>query len=219
MAVIHHTTLEPTKLELLTDWLPTRSWYQRTSGAPELAKAGGFRLDDPEGEVGIEFLVAADSSGPRPAAYLVPLTYRGAPLDGGEAALIGTAEHGVLGRRWVYDGCQDPVLVARLAALIDGRAEAQAQSVSHTPDKEVTAARSTAAPLPAGFAGAADAGEETRLSAPDGATLRLRRVLRAEPDGRPVVPPSAIGHVVGAWGLPDGARARGLFATVHPAAG
>ncbi|GAB1327475.1 maltokinase N-terminal cap-like domain-containing protein [Streptomyces sennicomposti] len=219
MAVIYRTTLEPTKLELLTGWLPTRPWYQGGSGAPELAKAGGFRLDDPEGEVGIEFMVAADSAGPHPAAYLVPLTYRGAPLDGGEAALIGTTEHGVLGRRWVYDGCQDPVLVAQLAALVDGRAEAQAQSVSHTPDREVTAARSGVDPLPAGFAGAADTGEDTRLSAPDGTTLRLRRVLRPEPDGRPVVPPSAIGHVAGAWDLPDGVRAHGLFATVHPAAG
>ncbi|GAA5051744.1 maltokinase N-terminal cap-like domain-containing protein [Streptomyces similanensis] len=219
MAVIHRTTLKPTKLELLTDWLPTRAWYQGGGEGAELAKAGGFRLDDPEGEVGIEFMVVEDSAGAHPVAYLVPLTYRAAPLDGAEAALIGTMEHGVLGRRWVYDGCQDPVLTAELAALIDGRAEAQAQSTSHTRDQEVTAVRATAGPLPGGFAAAADTGRDTRLSAPDGTTLRLLRIVTPAPDGRPVPPPSAIGHVAGGWDLPDGTRAHGLFATVHPARG
>ena len=52
--------------------------------------------------------------------------------------MIGTSEHGVLGRRWVYDGTGDPVLVAQLIALIQGKAEAQAQSLSSTPDPEVT---------------------------------------------------------------------------------
>lgn len=79
MAIIHRTTLKPTKLELLTTWLPTRPWYEGGAGAPELTKAGGFRLDDPEGEVGIEFMAAMDTSGPHPVTYLIPLTYRGAP--------------------------------------------------------------------------------------------------------------------------------------------
>ncbi|MEV6594655.1 hypothetical protein AB0N36_43065 [Streptomyces acidicola] len=48
MAVIHCTTLKPTKLELLTSWLPSRPWYGG-AGAPEPARAGGFRLDDPDG--------------------------------------------------------------------------------------------------------------------------------------------------------------------------
>ncbi|MFI2644852.1 1,4-alpha-glucan branching protein [Streptomyces sp. NPDC018610] len=219
MAVIHRTTLEPTKLELLTAWLPSRPWYQGDPGAPRPARAGGFRLDDPEGEVGIEFMVVNDSSGPRPVTCLVPLTYRAAPLDGAQDALVGTMEHGVLGRRWVYDGCHDPVLVAQLAALIDGRAEPQAQSVSDTPDKEVTAARATLDPVPAGFTAPTDTEEDTRLSAPNGVTLRLHRILRPAPDAAPVPPRSAIGHVAGAWELPDGARAHGLFATLHPALG
>ena len=99
MAVIHRTTLKPTKLELLTSWLPSRPWYRGGAGEPTLTKAGGFRLDDPQGEVGIEFMVVTDSSGPQPVAYLVPLTYRGAPLDGAEHAVVGTMEHGVLGQR------------------------------------------------------------------------------------------------------------------------
>jgi hypothetical protein len=57
MAIIHHTTMSPGKLELLTAWLPAQPWYRQTGHQPELARAGGFRLDDPQGEVGIEFVV------------------------------------------------------------------------------------------------------------------------------------------------------------------
>ena len=85
MSLIHRTTLKPTKLELLTDWLPTRAWYRAGAGQPSLIKAGGFRLDDPAWEVGIEFMVAADGS----TAYHVPMTYRGTPLDEIGDALIG----------------------------------------------------------------------------------------------------------------------------------
>lgn len=80
MAVIHETTLTPTKLELIAGWLPGRPWYLGAAGGqqaePQLARAGGFRLDDPEGEVGIEFAAVLDSSGERPATYLVPMSYR-----------------------------------------------------------------------------------------------------------------------------------------------
>lgn len=37
----------------------------------------------------------------------VPLTYRGAPHP--DADLITTMHHTVLGDRWVYDGCTDPI--------------------------------------------------------------------------------------------------------------
>ena len=62
MAIIHSTTLTPTKLELLTAWLPGQPWYADRGRAPELARAGGFRLDHPQGEVGIEFMVVTDGS-------------------------------------------------------------------------------------------------------------------------------------------------------------
>ncbi|WP_405582324.1 maltokinase N-terminal cap-like domain-containing protein [Streptomyces sp. NBC_01092] len=216
MAVIHHTTLKPTKLELLTSWLPSRPWYGG-SGAPLLAKAGGFRLDDPKGEVGIEFMVITDSAGPETVSYLTPLTYRGAPLDGAEHALVGTMEHGVLGRRWAYDGCHDPVLADRLWALVEGRAEAQAQSVTDTVDREVT--RSYAGQGLAVGQGTApvveDSQDGTRLTAPDGTTLRLHRVLRPAPQDAPLLPEGAVGHVAGAWQLPDGTRVHGLFAALH----
>ena len=50
------------------------------------------------------------------STLFLPLTYRGAELEGAEEHLIGTTEHSELGRRWVYDGCGDPVFVRSLVA-------------------------------------------------------------------------------------------------------
>ncbi|XVU24088.1 maltokinase N-terminal cap-like domain-containing protein [Actinoplanes sp. CA-054009] len=56
----------------------------------------------------------------------VPLTYRGAPLDGGDSWLVGTCEHSVLGPRWVYDAIGDPIYAAALAkAILNGEGQAQ----------------------------------------------------------------------------------------------
>ena len=53
------------------------------------------------------------------------MSYRGAPLEGAEEHLIGTTDHSVLGKRWVYDGCADPVAVsAILSAITTGGHEA-----------------------------------------------------------------------------------------------
>ncbi|MGW8767330.1 maltokinase N-terminal cap-like domain-containing protein [Streptomyces sp. NPDC055815] len=211
MAVIHHTTMQPTKMELLTEWLPGRAWYTGGADAPSPAKAGGFRLDDPAGEVGIEFMAVADGSGPDAVTYLVPMTYRGAPLESAEHALIGTSEHGVLGTRWIYDGTHDPVLVAELYALLTGRAEAQAQSVDNTTDPTV-AASLDAAGTGAEFVRVTEGPDhtdvevrETGAAAP--LTLRIRRVLRAGADGGP-----GRGRVTAEWRLPDGTTARGAYA-------
>ncbi|WP_327167222.1 maltokinase N-terminal cap-like domain-containing protein [Streptomyces subrutilus] len=226
MAVIHNTSLKPTKLELLTAWLPGRPWY-RGEGGPVLVKAGGFRLDDPAGEVGIEVIVVTDTAGPRATTYLVPLTYRGAPLDGARDALVGTMEHGVLGRRWAYDAGHDPVFAAQLLALVEGRVQAQDQNASDRPDPEVTRAHTghgdpaadaivPTAPGPVGTA--ADDRDGTRLPAPQGAGLRLHRVLEPSPvtaaDRSTTLPPGATGYVAGAWQAPDGSRVRGLFAVL-----
>lgn len=214
MAVIHHTSLKPTKLELIASWLPSRPWYFRGAGEPELAKAGGFRLDDPKGEVGIEFMVVTDTPGTRSATYLVPLTYRGAPLDGAEHALVGTMEHGVLGRRWVYDGCRDPVLVAQLLALIEGRVQAQDQNTSDVPDRDVTRSYTGDGLAAADFTAVADDQEGTELCAPYDA-LRLHRLLRPASGNTPLPPLEVTGHIAGSWHMPDGTLARGLFATLR----
>ncbi|WP_248580001.1 hypothetical protein [Nocardioides sp. InS609-2] len=115
MALLHQATLTPSKRELMDGWLPSRSWFP---GTADLEPIGAYRIDDPAGEVGIEgFLLGSPDSPERPALHL-PLTYRDAPLAGAEAFLVGTMEHSVLGKRWVYDACGDPVFARALAATV-----------------------------------------------------------------------------------------------------
>jgi Maltokinase N-terminal cap domain len=208
MAVIHHTTLTPTKPELLAAWLPGQPWYRDGGQAPDLARVGGFRLDDPDGAVGLEFMVVTDAV--TGTTYHVPLTYRDSELPGADSGLIGTAEHGVLGRRWVYDGAYDPVLVAQLVALIQGQAEPQAQSESSTPDPTVTTGPpATAAPLTAiASAVVASTAVGTELGLAGGLTVWIHRILSpGEEDRGP--------GVSATWTLPDGTVARGVFATAQ----
>jgi hypothetical protein len=223
MAIIHNTTMSPGKLELLAAWLPAQPWYRPTGREPQLARAGGFRLDDPQGETGVEFMVVTDGSGNRATAYQVPLTYRAGALAGADGGLIGTSEHGVLGRRWIYDGVHDPVLLAQLVALLQGQAKPQAQSLSNTADPTVTSqpvtegsptvVSATAASGPSGTdlrvrtasAGHVPAGE---------LTLRINRILQpgngtdaSRDAGRPCLSAT--------WRLPDGTHVRGVFATAR----
>ncbi|WP_405908660.1 MULTISPECIES: maltokinase N-terminal cap-like domain-containing protein [unclassified Streptomyces] len=191
MASIHRTTMTPTKLELLTDWLPKQSWYAGDAATPDLVKAGGFRLDDPAGAVGIEFMVVVDASGQDPVAYLVPMSYRDAALDGAPAeALIGTSEHGVLGTRWIYDGVHDPVLMAQLGALLRGEAIPQQQSESDTPDPTATVHGTGPA---------------------DGLDVQVNRVL-----GQAEAPQRSSRHIVAGWTWPNGTAARGALAAFVP---
>ncbi len=183
MAEIHATTMAPTKHELLAGWLPEQPWYIPGAAGPDLAKAGGFRQDDPAGEVGIEFMFVLDSAAGS-VVYQVPATYRDAPVDGLEHALIGTSVHGVLGRRWIYDGAHDPVLLAQLLGLLRGEVVAQAQSVSHTTDPSVSAH-------------CTDPGQPVDL-----------QVVRVLAPGAG----TGVGWVEADWQLPDGSTARGPIA-------
>ncbi len=141
MAILHRAEITPTKLELIAGWLPGQPWYAGP-GHPELESVGAYRFDDPLGEVGIETLLVRAPGGP---ILQVPLTYRGEQLPGAEESLIGTMEHSVLGRRWVYDACGDPVYTRALAAVVsgdavqaeeffevDGRREVRAQNMGVT---------------------------------------------------------------------------------------
>jgi hypothetical protein len=64
--------------------------------------------------------------------YQVPLTYRDAPLEGAEAALIGTMDHSALGTRWTYDALSDPVYTAELLrSIVEGDTGAAVSSGAH----------------------------------------------------------------------------------------
>jgi hypothetical protein len=230
MAIIHRTTLKPGKLELLADWLPGQPWY-RGGTEPQLVKAGGFRIDDPAGAVGIEFMVVTDNSGESAATYLAPMTYRAAPFDEAGQGLIGITEHGVLGTRWVHDAVHDPVFIATFAALVQGRAEPQAQGVSDTPDPSVYVRPLIAGALsPTGSARvsdgdthtdlavemiAGDTGDGTGSARPAGfLAIGLNRVLRPEGKANPVTDTSEP-CVIAGWELPGGQPARGILATAR----
>lgn len=112
MALLYRATVTPSKLELLAAWLPSRTWF---AGGTDVERLGSYRFDDPAGEVGLEGMLVRSEDGP---ALHIPLTYRGAPLAGAEDFLVGTADHSVLGPRWVYDACGDPVWIRALATTV-----------------------------------------------------------------------------------------------------
>lgn len=213
MSFIHHTTMTPTKLELVGSWLPHQPWFQGRADRLQLSRVGGFRLDDPAGEVGLEFMAVRDTSGDTPLTYHLPMAYRGAPLSGAEDALIGTGEHGVLGKRWFYDGVHDPVLVAQLFALLAGEAEPQAQRVSDTPDPSVVAELSLSGLMAASAVlSVTNDVDGTDLLTDAGATVRVCRILQPEAAAAPS------GHVTTTWQAADDTTPRAPFITVHPRA-
>jgi hypothetical protein len=119
MALLHEATISPRKDELIGPWLRTRLWWD---GIDERGPVGDFRLDDPAGDVGIQCFLFGSADG---STLFVPVTYRGAPLPDVETSLIGTMHHSVLGPRWVYDGCADPVFVTTaVGAIRNGGSEA-----------------------------------------------------------------------------------------------
>ena len=178
MALLHRAELHPTKLELLSLWLPQRPWY-RGPAVPELSRVAAFRFDDPAGEVGIETLLVRADDGPLLQA---PLTYRAAPVDGLEPWLLGTAEHSVLGTRWIYDGCADPVYAGALAGTIvtgDGQAEefldVDGELQRREPSMRVSGSGSAAAPSVDALDGVVD--EDPTVIVADSVELAVLRVL------------------------------------------
>lgn len=113
MAIIHRATITPTKQELLEAWLAQRPW----GGSGPVEILGGYRYDDPAGEVGVEGLVVVRGD----AVLHVPLTYRGAPEPSAE--LVATMDHSALGPRWVYDATTDPVALDCYQRALAGELE------------------------------------------------------------------------------------------------
>ncbi|MBC9821607.1 aminoglycoside phosphotransferase [Terrabacter sp. MAHUQ-38] len=226
MAIVHKgASLVPTKTELVTEWMPQQRWYHGKGHVPRLRRVGGFRFEDPEGEVGCETLLLADEAVEPAVVYQVPLTYRPAPLEGAEHALLGTMEHSVLGTRWVYDGPHDPVYVSQLMATILGAGvsdEAQASVGSNA----LATGSSTGHADGSVSSSTVLSGEQSntsvicRMAARDGGPAEpvIVKVFRTVQDGdNPDVVvqsaltregsdrvPMAIGHLAGAWDAPAG---------------
>jgi hypothetical protein len=125
--------------------------------------------------------------------YHVPMTYRGAPLDSNDAALIGNGEHGVLGKRWIYDGAHDPVLMAQVVALLQGKAVPQHQSQSDTVDPTVQVVNAVSA-------------DAERAAIAD--RTRVLRVLGVD------VPLDGATCVIAGWRTATGADERGPVITL-----
>jgi hypothetical protein len=158
-------------------WLPTRSWYD---GHEDRKPVGSFRFDDPAGEVGIEFFLLGGTDGP---TLLIPMTYRAGPLDGAEEHLIGTTDHSVLGPRWVYDACGDPVgMSALVSAILTGGHEADLRMardgvvVRLDPTCRVAGSGTDAEEVTVDAVTVADAGDPTVVHADD-RELVVARIL------------------------------------------
>ncbi|HEU5241620.1 MAG TPA: aminoglycoside phosphotransferase, partial [Ornithinibacter sp.] len=136
--IISTASLTPTKVELVAAWMGDQRWYAAKGRTPRLRLLAAWRLDDPEGEVGVETLVVADEAGAETVVYQVPLTYRGEPLGSADHALVGTMEHSALGRRWVYDAPHDPVYATQLLELVQGRVQAQSSKESDAVEESVS---------------------------------------------------------------------------------
>jgi hypothetical protein len=127
VAVLYQATLVPSKIELLQAWVPHQPWLG-DADASTVKIAGAYRFDDPDGEVGIETHLLRTADG---QILQVPVTYRGSPVDGAESLLIATTHHSVLGERWVYNACGDPVYVRALAtAVLSGGTQAELEVVT-----------------------------------------------------------------------------------------
>lgn len=191
MALLHRATITPTKLELLTDWVPTQPW-----GEPGVELVGAYRFDDPDGEVGIETIILSTAAG---HLLQAPLTYRGAPLAGAEPFLICTMEHSVLGRRWIYDATGDPVFVRVLASvLLAGVRQAdelvEGADAPREPSVRVTGSGTASGDVPPV--------DDVRTSSDGSATLLeagdLRIVVRRRLD-EPAAPADARSTLTGTW--------------------
>jgi hypothetical protein len=114
MAQIHQATLTPSKQELLSAYVASVPGLTQVS-ASDISLLGAYRFDDPAGEVGIECHILGTADGD---ILHLPVVYRSEPIEGSDDVLVGTLEHSVLGTRWVYEACGDPIFVQELVETI-----------------------------------------------------------------------------------------------------
>lgn len=192
-AEIFDAVLDPGKIDLLRAWVRDQSWF---NGNPEkLEQVTTYRFVDPAGEVGMESFLLTDGS----RTFHVPVTYRGAELEGAEHALVGTMEHSVLGRRWVYDAPADPVYTTEVRRVISHRDTA----ADHLQKED-----GTITPSPVNIRGGGD-GPAKGVEAP-----QVIRVLSEENDAEADCPLiGSPGTLSGTWQDDDG-RHTAVFVVV-----
>lgn len=199
MALVHVTTMSVSKPEMLAAWLPAQPWFE--GDVSQLVEIAQYRFDDPEGEVGLNgvLVTAGDDT-----VYHVPMTWRAEPLEGGEEFFIGNTEHGVLGKRWGYDGIGDPVFRAELARVI-AQGGSEVEIWVRDPEGNLTERVQTIHLRGSGEDGAAVPDVSAVEITVDGASsvastglaaLRLVRVVR---DGGRGLVPAGAATLVGTW--------------------
>lgn len=185
-------TLTPHFRDFLPDWVTRQPWYAGTAPV-RLVLVGSFRLEDRDGQVGLETHLLGNGS----SVYQVPMSYRGEPLPGaGEPDLIATAMHSVLGRRWIYDATADPVWVRETLALVSAGNPADSGGRSGV--------------------GAATAHGRLLRAWPAAAVPRIE-VVRVLRPGPPPEGPDVLGAVMGSWRPTgrDGPDVEGCLAVVR----
>ena len=223
MATIHTgTTMAPTKLELLSGWLPRQPWYRGTGAPPALSRAGGFRLDDPDGRGRHRVRLRRRRRHGEETTYAVPMSYRAAPLPGAEQ---GADRHlRARGPRHAVDlrrGARPGRRRRSCSTFVRGGVDAQSQSRSDTADPSVgrqwpSAGRLTA-PTPLRVRDSepgrttvavelTDAAAERPLSG----SLHLLRVLEQGTGTE-----TDLGRVEADWTRLDGATARGPVVVIR----
>jgi hypothetical protein len=132
------------------------------------------------------------------------MTYRDAPLRtvmrGVAEPLIATAEHSVLGTRWIYDGLADPVWLSELVGLVASESVSEPSSKRGVGPAQARGLRLLTSDL-----------------AMDPAIVNLIRVVTV---GGPVGGPGVAGVVMGSWHPdgPDTAEVSGCLAVVRESA-
>lgn len=194
MALVHHqATATPSKVEIIARWLDAHPW----GGDGDVQMVGGYRFDDPAGQVGVEGLLVIRAG----RVLHVPMTYRAAPLEHGEAHLMGTMEHSALGQRWVYEAHGDPVAQQCFVRALAGeqqQAEVEVWDGDRFVEHREPVVRVT---LEEGAAegsaeGAAEgAAEGVSVAQVDGVELRMVHVL--EPSGGSGLP--GVRRLVATW--------------------
>ena len=196
--------------DFLGDWMARQRWYANKGAQPRLDEIGSWSFaaaSTPAELEGVELVthLVIDHAVGKPALYQVPLSYRVAPLQGADHAIVGTLPDG----RTVYDGPHDPTWALAMLAMIMAGDDGVGDRV------QVAGRRSPAAAQVHPTTARVLRGEQSNTSIifEGGQRPVICKVFRAlhdgdNPDvelqsaladaGSSVVPPP-IGHIIGEW--------------------